>query len=164
MLARLTLGMGTEAVVDPAGHRWVVRRRWVRRRLRWRGKSGRSFDLMDGSDLASLGADLPVVGVVFVGIALLLFAVGAVILVVPAIVFLAELLLIAAVVGVGLAGRMLLGRPWTVEAMKQDTGDAYEWKVRGWRASGELRESIAQQLQATGQPTGGTPVLPDSNG
>lgn len=119
---------------------------------------------MDGSDLASLAAELPVVGVVFVGIALLLFAVGAVIFVVPAVIFVAELLLIAAIVGVGLAGRMLLGRPWTIEAMKQDAGDAFEWKVRGWRASGELRESIAQQLEATGQPTGGTPVPPDSNG
>ena len=117
---------------------------------------------MDGSDLASLGSDLPVVGVFFVGIALLLFAVGAVIFVVPALIFLLELLLIAAIVGVGLVGRVLLGRPWTVEATRQEPRAAYEWQAAGWRASGDLREAIAQQLQATGLPTGGSPVPLDN--
>lgn len=106
----------------------------------------------------SLGADLPVVGVVFLAIGLLLFGIATVVLVVPAVVFVAELLLIAAFVGLGLLGRVLLGRPWTVEAREQGADHVYEWKLRGWRASGELLESIVQQLQATGLPTGGTRV------
>jgi len=153
--------MATGTVSESNGNRWAVRRKWVHRRLRWRGKAGRSIDdLMDGSQLAELGADLPVVGVIFMAIALLLFAGAAVTFVVPALVFVAELLLIATVVGLGLLGRVLLGRPWTVEARQQGTDHAYEWKVRGWRASGDLRESVAQQLQATGMPTGGSRVPP----
>jgi hypothetical protein len=152
--------MATATVTDPQGTHWAVRRKWVHRRLRWRGKAGRSIDLMDGSDLASFGAELPVVGAIFLVVALLLFAIAAVIFVVPAVVFVAELLLIAAFVGLGLFGRVLLGRPWTVEAREKGADHAYEWKVRGWRASGELREAIAQQLQATGLPTGGTRVAP----
>ncbi len=88
--------------MGPEGNCWTVRRKWVQRRLRWRGKGGRSIDLMDGSDLASLGADLPVAGVIFTALALLLFAIAAVIFVVPAVVFVAELLLIVALVGLGL--------------------------------------------------------------
>lgn len=115
---------------------------------------------MDGSELASLGAELPVVGVIFIAVALLLFAIAAVVLIVPALVFIVELLLIASLVGLGLLGRVLLGRPWTVEACEQDADHAYEWKTGGWRASGHLCESVAQQLQATGMPTGGTRAPP----
>lgn len=107
--------MATGTVSDPHGNRWAVRRKWVHRRLRWRGKAGGSIDdLMDGAHLVELAADLPVVGVIFMALALLLVAVAAVIFVVPALVFVAELLLIATVVGLGLLGRVLLGRPWTV--------------------------------------------------
>lgn len=156
----LNRGMAARTVMDPQGTRWVVRRMWVHRRLRWRGNAGRAIDLMDGADLAALGADLPVVGMILLALTLLLFAVAAVILVVPALVFVAELLLIAAVVGLGLLGRVLLGRPWTVEARAQGADHAFEWKVRGWRASGQLRDAVEQQVQATGEPMGGSRVPP----
>ena len=89
---------------------------------------------------------------------MLLVTVAAVLFVVPALIFLLELLLVVAIVAMGVAGRVLLGRPWTVEARARVAGDAVEWKVRGWRASGELLESVAAQLEATGKPTGGTSV------
>lgn len=107
-----------------------------------------------------MAADLPVLGVIFTALAVLLFAIAAVIFVVPALVFVAELLLIVALVGLGLLGRVLLGRPWTVEAREQAADYAYEWKTRGWRASGDLRQSVARQLEATGMPTGGARVPP----
>jgi len=115
---------------------------------------------MEGSELASWAAELPVVGVIFMVLALIIFAIAAVIFVIPALVFVVELLLIVALVGLGLLGRVLLLRPWTVEAREQGADFAYEWKTRGWRASGDLRQSVARQLEATGMPTGGTRVPP----
>jgi hypothetical protein len=116
---------------------------------------------MEGADFVSFGADLPVVGVVLTAIGLLLFAVAAVLFIVPALIFVGELLIILAIVGLGLMGRVLLGRPWTVEAHEDDAGHAYEWKTRGWRASGDLVESVGAQLQATGLPSGGTATSSD---
>lgn len=114
---------------------------------------------MDGADLVGAGADLPVVGVVLLVIALLLLAVAAVLFIVPAVIFLLELLIVAVIVGLGLLGRVLLGRPWTVEARRGDT-ESYEWKVSGWRASTDLVQTVADQLRTTGLPTGGAAVVP----
>lgn len=149
--------MPSTRAMDPRGNEWVVRRRWVHRRLRWRGQRG-TGDLLDGADLIGFGGDLPVVGVIFTVVALLLFAVAAVLLIVPALIFVAELLIVVAIVGLGLVGRVLLGRPWTVQARNLATGSAYEWKISGWRASRELVTSITDQLRTAGLPPGGSPV------
>jgi hypothetical protein len=143
--------------IDPAGAEWVVRRRWVHRDLRWRGKRG-TLDLLDGADLAAAGSDLPVVGGVLVAIAAILFVAGLVLFVLPLLLLVAELLLVAVVLGAGVAGRVLLGRPWTVEARRLGEDCAYEWKVTGWGSSRALVRSVADQLEATGIPTGGEPV------
>jgi hypothetical protein len=148
--------MTVTRVIDPDGNRWTVRRKWVHRRLRWRGSG--SFDLLDGADLLSAGADLPVVGVILTVLALLLLAVGLVLFVVPALIFIGELLLVVAIVGVGLVGRLLFGRPWTVEAHRQGAGHAYEWRARGWGASRDLVRSVGEQLSTTGVAGGGTQV------
>jgi hypothetical protein len=110
---------------------------------------------MDGAELADFGGDLPVVGVIFTAIALVLLAIAAVMFIVPAAVFLAELLIIVAIVGLGLMGRVLFRRPWTVEARQGESAQAFEWKVSGWRASQDLVHSVAEQLRETGLPTGG---------
>jgi len=148
--------MAASQVVDPNGNEWTVRRRWVHRRLRWRG-GGRPTGFMDGADLAGLGADLPIVGVVLTVVALVLLAIAMVLFIVPAVIFLVELLLIVAIVAVGLTGRLLFGRPWTVEAQQRGADQAYEWKTSGWHASAALVHEVAEQLRATGQTTGGTP-------
>lgn len=135
----------------------MVRRKWMHRRLKWRGKRG-TGDLLDGAELAGFAGDLPIVGVFLVAIALVLLAIAAVMFIVPAVIFIVELLIVLLIVGVGLTGRVLLGRPWTVEAQQLATGSAYEWKVTGWRASQDLVATIADQLRTTGLPTGGTPV------
>ena len=149
--------MTSERALDPEGRAWVVRRKWVHRRLRWRGKRG-ARDVLDGVDLLSLADDLPVIGVILAAVGLLLVAIFAVMFIVPAIILIVELLIIGLIVGLGLTGRVLLGRPWTVEAQQVDAGHSYEWKVSGWRASRNLVISIADQLCATGRPTGGSPV------
>lgn len=116
---------------------------------------------MDGADLASVGADLPIVGVVFAVIAVLLVVVAAFVFIIPALVFVIELVVVLGLVGLGVLGRVLLGRPWTVQARTSGADHAYEWKCRGWSASGELVETIARQLHATGRPTSGTRFPPD---
>lgn len=143
--------------VDPQGVTWVVRRRWSDRRVRWRGKRG-SFDALDGADLAAAGSDLPVVGGVLLAIALVLFVVGAILFIVPLLILVVEVAIVVAIVGFGLLGRLLLGRPWTVEAQRSSDDAAYAWKVVGWGASEDLVRSVADQLEATGIPTGGEPV------
>lgn len=110
---------------------------------------------MDGLDAASLGAELPGVGGVAMVIGAVIVVVAALVFVVPAVIFLVEVLLVGALVGLGLLGRLLLRRPWTVEARQQGDERVYEWTAPGWRASEELCHSVAQQLEATGLPVGG---------
>lgn len=143
--------MAAKPVVDPEGRTWKVRRRWLHRSVSWRGpKGGRALDLIDGADLVGAGAELPVVGVVLFAIGALLIGVLAVVFVIPALIFALELLLVLVAVVVGVLSRVLFKRPWTVEARLKGTYDRREWKVTGWRASGDLLDSVAARLQATG--------------
>ena len=138
--------------MDPEGRRWEVRRRWLHRSVSWRGpKGGHALDLINGADLAGDGTDLPVVGVIMFAIAALLIGVLAVVFVIPALIFVLELLLVLVAVGLGVLGRVLFRRPWTVEARVTGTNQGREWKVTGWRASGDLVDSVAERLQATGR-------------
>jgi hypothetical protein len=143
--------MAAQTVVGPDGRTWKVRRRWVHRSVSWRGRKGNPVDLLDGADLAGEAADLPVVGVIFFAIAALLLAVAAVVFVVPAVIFLLEALFVLAVVALGAATRILFRRPWTVEARVAGTNEGREWKVVGWRASGELVETLADRIRSTGR-------------
>ena len=147
--------MAAKKVVDPAGRTWNVRRRWVHRSASWRGPKGdRALDLLDGADLAGEGSELPVVGVVMFAIAALLVAVLAVIFIIPALIFVMEVAVILVAVGVGVLGRILFRRPWTVQARIDGTSQGAEWKVTGWRASGDLLDSVADRLEATGHLPG----------
>lgn len=100
------------------------------------------------------GADIPVVGIVLTGLALLLMAIAAIVVIVPAVVFAVEVLVVIVIVAAGVIGRLLFGRPWTIEARRSD-GAAHEWQVRGWRASQDQMLVVADQLRATGLPAGG---------
>jgi hypothetical protein len=158
VVVRLNLGMAANLFVDPTGNEWVVRRRWVHRKLRWRGRGRKSLDLIDGAEVGAAAADIPGLGTVLTVVVILLLAVAAVLFIVPAVIFLVELLIVVALVGLGLLGCVLLGRPWTVEAHQQGADHAFEWKATGWRASGELVRSVGEQLRSTGQTTGGDRV------
>ena len=72
----------------------------------------------------------------------------------PALIFVVELALVLVAVGFGVLGRVLLRRPWTVEARVDGTSQGGEWKVMGWRASGDLLNSVANRLEATGHLPG----------
>lgn len=138
--------------MDPEGQAWKVRRRWLHRSVTWRGPKGRrALDLLDRADLAGDGSDLPVIGVILFAIAALLIAVLAVLFVIPAMIFALELLVVLVAVGLGVLGRIFFGRPWTVEARQEGSNRGREWKVSGWRASGDLVDSVAERLRSAGQ-------------
>jgi hypothetical protein len=56
----------------------------------------------------------------------------------------------------GIAGRMLFRRPWTVEALSE-AGDRHRWRVVGLRASREHAADVANAL-AHGNPLPGGEV------
>jgi apolipoprotein N-acyltransferase len=72
---------------------------------------------------------------------------------VPLLIFLAESLLIIPTVVVGLAGRVLFRRPWTIEVLKEGgLGEAIPWEVVGWRASTRAIAQIVGNLEAGSPP------------
>lgn len=160
----LTVAVSTNRLISPQGTEWTVRRKWVPRRLTWRGKGVRGVDVLDGADVAFAADDLPAIGIIGVVIAVAVFSFLAVVFVLPALVFVLELLLIVVLVGSGVAARVLFRRPWTVEAKARGADHAYEWKVAGWQASGDTIDEVAGLLRATGQPSGGTRVPPGDPG
>ncbi len=61
-----------------------------------------------------------------------------------------EVTLVLLLATAGVIGRVLLWRPWTIEARASD-GTTREWRVPGWRDSGERRKEVERQL-TTGHP------------
>lgn len=145
--------MAARTIVDPDGRTWRVKRKWLSRSVPWRGPLGprEGLDLVDGADLVGEGADLPIVGVVFLIVAVVLLVAGGVALLLPALVFAVELLLVLLLLLAGTIARVLFRRPWTVEARLKGTKQGREWKVVGWRASGELVDTMAERLRTTGR-------------
>lgn len=126
-------------VTAPDGTTWTVGRRWLELPgWRHRGRRGR-----DGGDLTyipDLGVDdLGVVGVVLALLVLFFVILNGVALLIG---FAA---LVVAVLGV--AARVLFGRPWLVEA--RSTEGALAWRVRGMRDSRRAVRLVARAL-ATG--------------
>lgn len=69
-----------------------------------------------------------------------------------------EVALLALLVSAAIGSRVLLQRPWTVEAVS-DAGDRITWEVVGWRASGERRDEVVEMIRAgiTPSPTDSSP-------
>lgn len=152
--------MGAVRVTTPAGSTWTVRRRWTPHRERnlrdrFRRRRPDSDGLLDALDVAADAGDLPVLGavavVVAVFLAILLLAIWFpfVILLVVDIVW----LVLAGVIGV--IGRVLLRRPWQVEARSSD--ERRHWYVPGFRAAGRHRDEIARQFRHGQNPLGEAP-------
>src|SRR5919112_113475 len=93
-------------VVDPSGVRWTVRRRWpVPRMPRFRGRVD-----ADGATVVDAGDDLT-------GLALGIAITIAVLVLLPVLLFAAELLILVPVlVAAAVLARVARQRPWTLEA------------------------------------------------
>ena len=76
----------------------------------------------------------------------------------PVIALTLELLILLALLLVGIAGRVVFRRPWHVLA--QTEGARYRWPVRGWRASGERVDAVADALARGSLPPGAETVEP----
>ena len=131
-----------------------MRRRWVHRSVAWRSDLSDPLELTPNVSMLDVDDELgvlPVIGIVVTAIATLaLFA----FFVVPAVVFVVELLLVLAAIGLGAVARTVFRRPWTVEARVAGTNEGREWKVVGWRASGALVDRLAERIRATGTVAG----------
>jgi hypothetical protein len=133
-------------VVGAGGAAWRVRRRWLTvRRPRWRSRDSDGVDAAsDGFDFLDLGDDpiSLVIGIVLGLVAVLLLGV----FLLPALLFLGELLLLVPLALAGLIGRLLLRRPWTIEASRP--GLSIRTHVGGWSASRAEVQRLAAQVRA----------------
>lgn len=145
----------------PDGTRWRVRRRWLDRPApkpwtRWRRRRSTKDDgevagawgleaLMNGSDsLAALSL------AVAVAILLALF----VFVLLPLLGIALELTLLVLVLTSGLLGRVVLRRPWTIEAVSvEDPARRSAFAVAGWRRSRRALAELAAAIERTGPPS-----------
>jgi hypothetical protein len=128
-------------VRDPEGRQWRVRRRWLTiRRPKWHGKDRPDLDALDVIDLGDDPISL-VIGVVLLlggGLLIALFLL-------PLLLFLGELLLVVLLALLGILGRLLLRRPWTIEAR---CGQAVvRTEVPGWQAGSREIARLARDVR-----------------
>ena len=139
-------------VTAPDGREWKVGRQWLPARVRIRrddvhdvggsgdGGGGDGFlDTMGGFfGIDDAGAGI-LVGIAVVALTALVLAV-----VFPVIALTLELIVLLALLLAGIVGRVVFRRPWHVLARTDDA--RYRWPVRGWRASGERVDAVADGL------------------
>ncbi len=144
-------------MVAPDGRTWKVRRVWVEHSVRLRRErdlsdapsgdgDGWSWDDFLGLDDITPAAILIALAVAVAGVLLFL-------VVWPLVALAVELVLLLVLFLAGVAGRLLLRRPWRVRAETTTRPVAtLEWQVVGWRASGRLLDEVASSIQAGGEP------------
>jgi hypothetical protein len=127
--------------VNRGGRRFRVRRRW----LPWRRRVRDVPDVPDGG--GSLGDD-PISAIL--GIVLLILAIPAIVV---TLLLLAELLLLLLLLPLGVAVRLLLPVPWTIEVWSRPQERRFlgwhlehEVPVRGWSASRERMEALREEI------------------
>jgi len=137
------------------GRRWRVGRQWTPRigsetvmgrfRRRYREVT-RRVDVADADpgclEMFEEGLVIGLVGIAFV---LTFVFIG-----LPVLLALVDIVIVILLGLLGIAGRMLLRRPWTVEAVGPE-GTTAEWRVVGWRASGELVREVKRRIEQ-GEP------------
>jgi hypothetical protein len=132
------------------GRPWRVGRRW----LPWRWglrRPVRDLDNLPDPDAAGCLGDAigEALEAFFVAILAIVAIVLFVVFVVPVLIALIEVVLLLLLVLAGVAARVVLRRPWIVDArVRGDVGVPLSWKVVGWRRSGEVIQEVATQLAA----------------
>lgn len=142
--------LGGGAIVrSPDGRRWRTRRRWLERplpssRRLWRKKKDEAADAWD------LGQGLDALGGFGIG---LLLVVAAVIVFVLLLGIAFELLAVALLLVSGLVSRVVLRRPWIIEAVDvDDSEERVAFAVEGWRDSGAALRELRTAIAASGPP------------
>jgi hypothetical protein len=122
--------------------------------LRKRFRKGREeVDGGDVFDLAYLPDALDGLGGVGVAIGLVVLTILLIFVLLPLIGVALELIAVFFLFASGLFGRLLLGRPWIVEARNLDDGErSVAYGVKGFRRAGEAVERLATELEIDGPP------------
>lgn len=129
--------------------------RWLPWAPRWRGprRQHRDRDDVRWYDWLDLGEPFAWfdegLGGFVTAIVLVVLLVMAALFVLPAFIFLVEVVIIALVVAAGIALRVLLRRPWLVDAyLVEDQQTHFTWKVVGLGRSKDAVDVVGQQLAA----------------
>lgn len=150
-------------VTAPDGTRWRVRRRWLERparvrRMRLRSRPTRddvaevAWMLPDPSGFVD-AADDPLTGIALMAGAVLLGLFAAFVLL-PLLGLALELAVPLVLVWSGLLGRLLLRRPWTIEAVAvEEPARRVAFAVVGWRRSRRALGALASAIAASGPPS-----------
>src|SRR5438309_1613054 len=135
--------VGKTPIVTPDGVEWTVGRRWMPRTVRrsWASRRGVGSELLSAPFPGGYwaGGGLEVAALIIVAVLVLALVL------VPVFLFGIELIIVGSVLAASLAGRILLGRPWTIEArIVRPAGSErqLEWSVHGWRRSGKVIAEI----------------------
>ncbi len=140
--------IGAKRVRAPDGTEWRVGRRWLPDKpTLWR----REGDAEGGDWLSSAeldGAD-DVFVVVIAVVAVIATIVFLTTVVFPIIVLAFEVMVVLVLLVGGIAGRLVLRKPWTIRA-RAEHGRELTWRAQGWRRSGRVRDDVAAAL-ALGQ-------------
>lgn len=131
----------SRTVSSPDGNRWYVRRVWLPWRPKWRGRRKKP-ELRVNDRVEDAAGCLFDWDVLLVIVALLV----AVFFAWPLLLALAELAVLGLLALLGVLARVILRRPWIVEATPATGPGRWRWKVVGWRRSGEVVELVAAQL------------------
>lgn len=140
-------------ILTPDGRQWRVRRRLVPRlgaetllgrvRRRMKAAATHASNGLDVGNGCMPGGfdDLAVLALVLVVLAVAIFVV------IPLLAVIVDLLILVVLALLGIVARIAFRRPWLVEATASD-GERHQWRVVGWRSSGERRDQVAQMLAA----------------
>jgi hypothetical protein len=131
---------------------------------RWRDKRS------DGATEAGFEAlsitELDGVAGILLGVAIAALLAAVVFFLLPLIGIALELAALIALLGSGIVGRVLLRRPWTIEAIDLDRPErSVAFAVKGWRRSRRAIAELDEALRANGPPARlreGVPAAPSS--
>jgi hypothetical protein len=132
----------------PDGRTWKVGRRWFPRRRRL-GRADVSDAMPDFVSFDGGLDDLGVVGTIIAAILLVIVAIFLALVLFNVIAIALELLLVILLLLAGVFGRVVLRRPWVVQARCGDT--VLEWPVVGWLPSRRKISDVAEQLRSGAQ-------------
>ena len=146
--------MRTIVATTPAGTEWRVRVVWqprwqalARRFVAWRRnrRGGADWDPTAGLD----AADNLLVGLAIV-VGIILFGLLFWFLLLPLLLLVVDLLVVLVLLALAIPARVLLRRPWTIEAVTANPNGRERRLVTqtvGWRKALEMRNDIAQKIR-----------------
>jgi hypothetical protein len=142
-------------VTSPDGDRWRIPRRWSDRPLPnpWRRFRRTANEVDDANLVPEIRFSSMTSETWWIGPALTITAIVIFIVLIPLLGIALELIVLFVVFSSGLAGRVLLGRPWVIEAIDLDEGErSAAYAVKGFRRAGDAVAELTTAIAADGPP------------